>query len=191
VLCSLSCGTCGSVDCEAVNLYLRQMLCKVGSAAGETYMQLLVAGYYTIASSVLNLILWTTRTNARKEFLSNLFRISLKMDMSSHTFIPEFTPNKWSLFLFLTAFLYTLVVFWNVLTASKAYPAFYSMDTGILSRGVRRLECEGDHWPPSHVTFTNEWSYIFTPPACLHGVDMDNFYVYLIHCSVPRWPHKI
>jgi hypothetical protein len=31
--------------------------------------------------------------------------------------------------------------------------------------GLKRLECDIDHWPPSVIKFKNEWSYTSVPPC--------------------------
>ena len=44
--------------------------------------------------------------------------------------------------------------------------------------GVKWLELEADHSPPSNADITNEWSRISTPPIRLYGVDRQDL-VYL------------
>jgi hypothetical protein len=43
--------------------------------------------------------------------------------------------------------------------------------------GVKQRERKVNHSPPSSVEVKNEWSYTFTPPLRLHGLDRDNFTV--------------
>ena len=47
----------------------------------------------------------------------------------------------------------------------------------VLSRGgvVKQQGCEVDHSPPAIAVVKNEWSYTFTSPVCLHGMDRENF----------------
>jgi len=42
--------------------------------------------------------------------------------------------------------------------------------------GIKRTSCEFN--PPSSAGIKNEWSYTSIPPICLHGVDIDKFYLY-------------
>jgi hypothetical protein len=58
----------------------------------------------------------------------------------------------------------------RVQTGSGAQPASYPMDTGGFSLGLKRLEREADHSPPSSAEVKNAWSYTSTPPIRLHGV---------------------
>jgi len=41
---------------------------------------------------------------------------------------------------------------------------------GVISLGVKKLGCEADHSPPPSAEVKNVWSYISTPPVCLHGI---------------------
>jgi hypothetical protein len=41
---------------------------------------------------------------------------------------------------------------------------------GALSLRIKWLECEADLSPPSSAKIKNAWSYISTPPVCLHGM---------------------
>jgi len=41
--------------------------------------------------------------------------------------------------------------------------------------GVQQLEHDVDYSTPSNTKVKNKWSYTFTPPICLHGMDRDNF----------------
>jgi len=47
----------------------------------------------------------------------------------------------------------------------------------VLPRGglVKQAGYEVNHSPPSSAMFKNEWSYTFTSPVCLHGMDRENF----------------
>jgi len=53
--------------------------------------------------------------------------------------------------------------------------------------GVKRPGSDADYSRPSRDKVENGWSYTFTPPICLHGVDRDNFTfernVFLISCT--------
>jgi hypothetical protein len=40
--------------------------------------------------------------------------------------------------------------------------------------GVEGPGCEANHTPSSHAEIKNEWSYNFTPPICLHGMNKEN-----------------
>ena len=45
-----------------------------------------------------------------------------------------------------------------------AHTAFYSVGTrGTFSGGVKQLDCEADHWPPTNAAVKNLWSYTCTP----------------------------
>jgi len=48
----------------------------------------------------------------------------------------------------------------TVYSSSDAHPAFCTMDTGVLPRGVRRRERETDVTPPSSTEVMNERSCI-------------------------------
>lgn len=51
---------------------------------------------------------------------------------------------------------------------------------------VKWPECDVYHTtPPSSVAVKSEWSYISTPPICLHGTERDNFN---LHCHT-NWCH--
>jgi hypothetical protein len=49
-------------------------------------------------------------------------------------------------------------------TGSGAHPACYPMDTGALSLGVKRPECEAEHSSPSNADIKNVLSYNSTTP---------------------------
>ena len=49
---------------------------------------------------------------------------------------------------------------------SGAHPAF---------GGVKQLGHKADHLLPSKARVENEWSYTFSFPICLHGMDKNNF----------------
>ena len=57
----------------------------------------------------------------------------------------------------------------NVQTCSRAHPSYYTMDTAVPSRGVKRSKRDVNS-PPSSVEVKNEWSYISTPPIYLRYV---------------------
>jgi hypothetical protein len=48
-------------------------------------------------------------------------------------------------------------------TSSEVQPASYSMGTGALSLGVKRLGCEADRSPPFSAEDKNTWGYTSTP----------------------------
>jgi hypothetical protein len=56
------------------------------------------------------------------------------------------------------------------------------MGTGVLSPGVKQLERDGGHSPPSSIEVKYEYSYTSAPSVCLCGLDRDRFtfYIYLI-----------
>jgi hypothetical protein len=68
----------------------------------------------------------------------------------------------------------------KVQTGSGAHPASYSMDTGILFRGIQRPGREADHSPPSSAEVRNEWSYTSNPPIYLHGMVRINLTIYIL-----------
>jgi hypothetical protein len=49
--------------------------------------------------------------------------------------------------------------------------------------GVKQPVHKDDQLPPSSAVIKNEWSYWHTssPPACLHGMNRDNFTIVNIH----------
>jgi len=57
-------------------------------------------------------------------------------------------------------------------TAPEAQPASYSIGTGVLP-GLKLLERDADHSPPSSAQVKNEWSCTSTPLICPHGKDRD------------------
>jgi hypothetical protein len=46
----------------------------------------------------------------------------------------------------------------NDQNGSGSHPAFYSVDTGVLSPGIKQVGYAVDHSPPSSVEVKNEWS---------------------------------
>jgi hypothetical protein len=54
--------------------------------------------------------------------------------------------------------------------------------------GVKRLELDGEHAPPSRTKVNNEYSYRYTSSLCLHGVDRGNF---LQQGTWQQWPWYI
>jgi hypothetical protein len=62
-------------------------------------------------------------------------------------------------------------------TAPGAHPASYSIGTGVLP-GLKLLERDTDHSPPSSSQVKNEWSCTSTPPICPHCMDRDEFNLY-------------
>jgi hypothetical protein len=64
----------------------------------------------------------------------------------------------------------------NVKTVSGAYPASYSMHTGVQPSGG-----EADNTPLSNVEIENEWGCATTSPTCLRGPYRGNI-LYFIQC---------
>jgi len=58
----------------------------------------------------------------------------------------------------------------HVQTSSGAHPASYPAGTGASFPGVKQLESEADHSPPSTAKVKEAWNYTTTPPIHLHGV---------------------
>jgi len=54
---------------------------------------------------------------------------------------------------------------------SGVQPASYPVGNGILSQGVKWLECEADHYPLTSAEVMKAWSYTFTPP-----------YIFMVWC---------
>jgi len=59
----------------------------------------------------------------------------------------------------------------DVQTSSEAYPASYSVGTGILSVG-KMARCEVDHSSPSSAKVKNEWSPFSAVAVSLHGTEV-------------------
>jgi hypothetical protein len=53
---------------------------------------------------------------------------------------------------------------YHVQIISGAHPVSYQEILGALSLGIKQLDCEIDHSPPSGAEDTSVWSYISTPP---------------------------
>jgi hypothetical protein len=51
----------------------------------------------------------------------------------------------------------------HIHTSFKAYPDPYPVGTGAFSLGIKRLECEANHFPPSSDEVKNALSYAFIP----------------------------
>jgi hypothetical protein len=64
-------------------------------------------------------------------------------------------------------------------------PSPHSMSTVVLCLEAGQLGCEVDCSPPSSVKVTNEWSYTFNFPVCLHGQHRDDV---TFHLRVPVSP---
>jgi hypothetical protein len=56
-------------------------------------------------------------------------------------------------------------------------PRLLSNEYQVLPRGgvVKQAGYEVNQSPPSSAVVKNEWSYTFTSPVCLHGMDRENF----------------
>jgi hypothetical protein len=67
----------------------------------------------------------------------------------------------------------------HVQTSSDRQAASYPMDTRALSTGIKWLEHEADHSPPSSNKVKNAWSYISIPLMHLHGVVLNQAGMYL------------
>jgi hypothetical protein len=61
-----------------------------------------------------------------------------------------------------------------------AHPFSFSMDTDLISWGVKRPGREVNHSPFS-TKVKNEWKYAFAAPVCLHGVGGYNLTFFLQH----------
>jgi hypothetical protein len=59
----------------------------------------------------------------------------------------------------------------DVQTSSEAYPASYSLGTGILSVG-KMARSETDHSSPSRAKVKNEWSPFSVMAPSLHGTEV-------------------
>jgi len=117
-----------------VRLTVKQSFCQpvqwgmyTSKYRGWSIQRFLVAGYYSLVCSLLNLIMRTVHTNARKDFIPNVLRIALKMDASAYTFIPEFTRNKCCLcciscslshFLYIYIYIYIYIQTYSYIYAS-------------------------------------------------------------------------
>jgi hypothetical protein len=55
---------------------------------------------------------------------------------------------------------------------------------GFFPVGVKLLECDVNHSPPSSAEVKNVWTHTSTPPTCLHVVDRENFYFYFNLLSI-------
>jgi hypothetical protein len=55
-------------------------------------------------------------------------------------------------------------LFHVVHTSSGAHPASYPVGTGGFSPGVKQLEREADHSPPTSAEVKKMWIYTSTPP---------------------------
>jgi hypothetical protein len=64
----------------------------------------------------------------------------------------------------------------NIQTSSAAIPVPYLRSS---FPGVRRLRREVDYSPPSSAVVKNGWSHTSTPVIWLHGVERDNFSLYV------------
>jgi hypothetical protein len=53
-------------------------------------------------------------------------------------------------------------------------PSLMKWIRGLFPRGLKRSGREVNHSHPSSAEVKNEWSYTYTPPICLHGVDRYN-----------------
>jgi hypothetical protein len=58
-----------------------------------------------------------------------------------------------------------------------------------LSPGVKRLGLDTNHLLQYSAKFKNEWSYTFTPPACLEAVDSEIFTFTSAFCMVRLTSH--
>jgi len=59
------------------------------------------------------------------------------------------------------------------------------MGTGVLFRGLKRLERDPNHSPPSSSGIKNECNITSTPLICPHGVGKENF-IFVIGLEVLR-----
>jgi hypothetical protein len=57
--------------------------------------------------------------------------------------------------------------------------------------GIKRQGSEVNYSPPSSAQVKNEWSYPSTPPTRLHGMDRENFILYLIFNKKDNFAHNI
>jgi hypothetical protein len=73
-------------------------------------------------------------------------------------------------------------LFQNVYTGSEAHPVSYSLGNRGYFPRVKRPERDVNHLPPASAAVTNEWSYIFTSPVCLNGVDREKCTFFSIPC---------
>jgi hypothetical protein len=67
----------------------------------------------------------------------------------------------------------------NVQISSGAQPDSYSIGTRESYHGVKRPGREANHSPPCSLEVNNAWSYNFTSPIHIHGVDRGNSFVLL------------
>jgi hypothetical protein len=56
-------------------------------------------------------------------------------------------------------------VLYNVQTSSGAYPASYTMGTGVVSMGVKRQGCKAHHLPPPSAEVKNDGATSSLPPC--------------------------
>jgi len=72
----------------------------------------------------------------------------------------------------------------TVHSSSDARPAFCTMGTGVLPRGVKRLECEIDFTSRSSTEVMNEWSCILLLSVTLQDVCSDKLMRFTeVRCS--------
>ena len=70
---------------------------------------------------------------------------------------------------------YGFFLFQNVQSSSGAHAISYSVGTGFcLPPGIKWIVCNVNQSPPSGAEFKNEWSYTYSPPIWLHGLDREN-----------------
>jgi len=65
----------------------------------------------------------------------------------------------------------TLLFSDNIQTESGAIASSYLVGTGVIPQDKKRPGSDIKYSAPSIVEARNEWSYTFSPPTCLHGVD--------------------
>jgi hypothetical protein len=60
----------------------------------------------------------------------------------------------------------------------KSEPPIQGVLLGNLSPGVKWLECEADHSPPTSAKVKNAWSYTSIPQ-----------YIFMVDCLIKQWVH--
>ena len=63
----------------------------------------------------------------------------------------------------------------SVQTSSKAHPTSNSLCTEESLLGIKQLQYEAAHSPPSSTKLRNKWNFIFSPPISLYGAHRDYY----------------
>jgi hypothetical protein len=72
----------------------------------------------------------------------------------------------------------------NIQNGFSVHPDLIKWVPEALSPGIWQREQKVDQSPPSNVQLKNKWSYTYTPPIGLYGVDNFIFHIYHIEDSL-------